>query len=86
MNEQLVHGIYADVKEVKQALMDHIAEEAPSRQYITILMEKEVRREKLVRAVVEKTLAGLVWAAVVTFGIIFWEGTIALLRSVFKWN
>lgn len=41
---------------------------------VKMLMEREIDRRALRKAIIEKTLAGLVWGAIVSIGALIWTG------------
>lgn len=59
-------------------MADHLAALDPAdhrrqHDFLAVLMERESRRAARDQAIIEKTLAGLVWAAVVGLGLAIWE-------------
>ncbi len=50
--------------------------------YLEMLMRREERRETFQRAVIEKTMTALLWAAVVAIGYALWDGGILHLKSM----
>lgn len=63
----LVRSVVADT--VKEALSEKLPTEE-ERQWIRLAMQREARRERVHQAVVEKSLAGLLWAAIVGVGLL----------------
>lgn len=59
-------------EEVAQAIRDNVPT-AEEREWITLAMRREARREKLHAAIIEKSLAGLVWAGIVGIGAMAYE-------------
>lgn len=49
--------------------------------YHTLMIEEIEAKKKLRQAVMEKTIAGLVWGALVGLGILVWQ----YLKSMAKW-
>lgn len=42
-------------------------------QYVRLLIAREARRAKVAQAIIEKSLAGLVWAGLVAIGTALWH-------------
>lgn len=59
-------------EEITEAIKAH-ALTAEEREWLSLAMRREARREKVHQAIVEKSLAGLVWAGVVGLGVVFYE-------------
>jgi hypothetical protein len=66
----LVRGAVRE--EVSKAISDHLPS-AEEREYLRLAVRRAARREKLQQAIIEKSLAGLIWAAVIFIGIVFYE-------------
>lgn len=64
--QQLIADIAAALKQSQQK---ELTDE--ERQWVRLAIEAEARKIKFRDAVIEKTLSGLVWAAIVGFGYIF---------------
>lgn len=61
---------------VAETVKDALAEKLPTeeeRQWIRLAMQREARRERVHQAVIEKSLAGLLWAAIVGLGLLIAE-------------
>jgi hypothetical protein len=43
-------------------------------EYIAKVMEREARKEAFQKAIIEKTLASLLWSAIVGIGYLIWSG------------
>ena len=82
---KLVHGVVQDeirvhVKRLEAAITGvSISEE--ERAWVRLAIKREGRRETFHDAVIQKTLAGLVWSGVIGVGYAVWEYLRASLRS-----
>lgn len=68
-----VQGARQEIQEVRQELRDHVADEmAPHHQashaYVDSLIAREEKKSRLYDAIIEKSLAALVYGAIVAFG------------------
>ena len=63
------------MKDTRQRLLDVFpaADAEGHRPYHEMMMEAERDRKKLITAVKEKTVAGLVWAVMLGLGIAYWK-------------
>lgn len=74
----VIRGAVAE--EMKHAIDTYMPPE-DERKWVQLAMKREARREALHNAIIEKSLTGLVWAAIVGFGYILleylkhWKGT-----------
>lgn len=50
--------------------------------YHTLMIEDIDAKKRLRQAIVEKTISGLVWAAIVGIAVVLWYGGIAYLKSI----
>lgn len=72
---QLLESIKEDVHDLKTQVKDHIAEEEVVEQadidrrvFIDMLIKREAKRNLVIDAIIEKTLTGLIWAAILFIG------------------
>jgi len=65
---------------VKDVVMAHTLT-ADERGWVRMALEREARRETLQRAIIEKSLAGLVWAAIAGIGAAAWQVVKAYLKQ-----
>ena len=63
-NKELVAEILAAISETHKPLTDE------ERQWVRLAIQREAQSIKLRQAIIEKTLGGLVWAAMIGFGIL----------------
>lgn len=70
-------GIPAQIADaVREAVEASIAAHVPSaeeREFLKLAVRREARRERLQTAVIEKSLGGLAWAALLWFGVVLYE-------------
>lgn len=65
MEDRRATDVHLEVlMEIKEGLSNHLS--SPGHQYLQILMAREAKRQKLWDAIIEKTLAGLVYSMLVT--------------------
>lgn len=64
---QLVQDIAAAIKSSPIALSDD------EQRWVRMAIQREAERAELRKAVIEKTFAGLVWGAILGFGVMFVE-------------
>lgn len=57
---------------VTQAVKEHMPT-AEEREFLSLAVRRAARREALQQAIIEKSLTGLVWAAVLFVGVVFFE-------------
>lgn len=58
---------------LQQVLSDYSPLTEDERRWVRLAIQREAQSIALRRAVIEKTLAGLVWAAIVALGVVFFE-------------
>jgi hypothetical protein len=61
---------------VKEAVTEAVKEHMPSkeeREFLALAVRRAARREQLQRAIIEKSLTGLVWAGILFIGVVFFE-------------
>ncbi len=61
---------------VNEAVTKAIEEYMPKpeeREFLALAVRRAARREQLQQAIIEKSLAGLVWAAILFLGVVFFE-------------
>ena len=66
-NKELVAEILAAIGETHRPLTDE------ERQWVRLAIQREAQSIKLRQAIIEKTLGGLVWAAIIAAGVILFE-------------
>ena len=66
----MVRGVVTEA--VAQAVKLHMPT-AEERAYLGLAVRRAARRERLQQAIIEKSLTGLVWAAVLFVGVVFYE-------------
>ena len=75
--ETKVDLIQDEVKELAARInTDHSGQH----EYIKKAMEREARRERLHQAIIEKTLAALVWSVIVGAGALAWQTIVSHWR------
>lgn len=63
-NKDLVAEIVCAIQETHKPLSDD------ERQWVRLAIQREAQSIKLRQAIIEKTLGGLVWAAIIGFGVL----------------
>jgi hypothetical protein len=66
MHQMIEHAVRSAIEDAR--VVDPEAHEAHHK-YLTVLLEREAKRSKLWDAVIEKSLAALVWALIAGFGV-----------------
>jgi hypothetical protein len=66
----MVRGVVTEA--VAEAVRLHMPT-SEERAYLGLAVRRAARREKLQQAIIEKSLTGLVWAAVLFVGVVFYE-------------
>ena len=82
---ELLQGIKQDIVDLRQELREHVADEmAPhhqaSHEFVNTLIEREMKKNKLIDAVIEKTTAALVWSAIVAIGAACWHFVVSHIK------
>lgn len=57
---------------------------AEQHQWVLLAIQREAQSIRLRQAIIEKTLAGLVWAAVVGLGVLFYHGAVDYLQTTLR--
>lgn len=76
---EILQTIKVDMDLVKEGLHAHL--NSPAHQYIDALMAREAKRQKLWDAIIEKTLAGLVYSMLIVVLSNMW----IYIRDHWKW-
>ncbi len=66
----LVRGAVQEA--VTEAMNNHMPT-AEEREFLQLAVRRAARRERLQQAIIEKSLAGLVWGLVLFLGVVFYE-------------
>lgn len=78
---QRVDELERQVKDTRQRLLDAFpgGDTEGHRHYHEMMMEADRDRKKLIAAVKEKTVAGLVWALMIGLGLACWKYLLSLI-------
>lgn len=76
-----IDGIIQDLPgQIEDAVTKAVAAHTLSpeqRQWVELAIQREAQSIKLRQAIIEKTLAGLVWAGIVGLGLVVWDWLVA---------
>jgi len=68
LDELIQKAVTKTVQEIQATCLN-----PDEQRWVRLAIEKEGRRAVLARAIIEKSLAGLLWAAIVGAGLAFWR-------------
>jgi len=71
-------GVFKQLERDVKCLHDAVIGYKP---YLEMAIKREGRREKFQNAVIEKAFIGMIWAALVGIGVLFWDGAVTHFKS-----